>query len=228
MCKHRPRRQPRATPKPDPSTHTLVLAIGCTGGIGSGKSTVAALLRDRGAIVVDADVLARTALEDGSDGLRAVASRFGAEVLRPDGSLDRARVASIVFQDDDARKALEAIVHPVVEVGIRDALTEHAGSSAIVVIDVALLAERNGRERYALDGVIVVDADEQTCRDRLIRFRGMRPDEISDRIAAQSDRFDRLAIADFAILNIGTLAELEAMANNAWTWIMQLREELGR
>ena len=205
-----------------------MLAIGCTGGIGSGKSTVAAILRDRGAIVVDADVLARVALEPGSDGLRAVVSRFGAEVLRPDGSLDRKKVASIVFRDEEARRDLEAVVHPIVESGIRSVLTQHAGTAAIVVIDVALLAERNGRARYALDGVLVVDADEATCRDRLVRFRGMQPDEISDRMATQSDRFERLAIADFAILNVGTLVELDAMVNNAWTWIMHLRDELGR
>ena len=205
-----------------------MLAIGCTGGIGSGKSTVAAILRDRGAIVVDADVLARVALEPGSDGLRAVVSRFGAEVLRPDGSLDRKKVASIVFRDEEARRDLEAVVHPIVESGIRSVLTQHAGTAAIVVIDVALLAERNGRARYALDGVLVVDADEATCRDRLVRFRGMQPDEISHRMATQSDRFERLAIADFAILNVGTLVELDAMVNNAWTWIMHLRDELGR
>jgi dephospho-CoA kinase len=222
------KRQPRANPKPDQPGHEGVLAIGCTGGIGAGKSTVAALLRQRGAIVVDADALARTALEKGSDGLRAVASRFGTEVLNADGSLDRAHVARIVFRDSDARKDLEAIVHPVVEQGIRDVFTEHAGSDAIVIIDVALLAERQGRERYGLDGVIVVDADEETCRERLKRDRGMRADEITDRMATQADRFDRLAIADFAILNVGTSAELEAMVQNAWTWITQLREELGR
>ena len=205
-----------------------MLAIGCTGGIGAGKSSVAALLAERGAIVVDADALAREAVEPGSDGLLAVASRFGAEVMNPDGSLNRARVARIVFSDADARKDLEAIIHPLVEQGIKDVLTEHAGSDAIVLVDVALLAEREGKTRYGLDGVIVVDADEATCRERLERERGMRPEEISARMATQADRFDRLAIADFAILNVGTRIELVGMVDNAWKWITQLREELGR
>jgi dephospho-CoA kinase len=205
-----------------------VLAIGCTGGIGAGKSTVAALLGERGAIVVDADALARGAVEPGSDGLSAVASRFGADVVNSDGSLDRALLARIVFGDAAARKDLEAIVHPVVEQGIRDVLTKHAGSDAIVLVDVALLAEREGKARYGLDGVIVVDADEATCRERLSRDRGMQPAEITARMETQADRFDRLGIADFAILNVGTRLELDAMVENAWKWITQLREELGR
>ena len=164
----------------------------------------------------------------GSDGLTAVVSRFGAEVLLADGSLDRAAVAAVVFADDGARADLEAIVHPVVERGILRALTRHAGGDDIVVVDVALLAERGGRARYGLDGVIVVDADEESCRARLLASRNLSDEDISARIAAQMDRFERLAVADFAILNVGTLDELVVMVDNAWSWILNLRAELGR
>lgn len=186
------------------------------------------MLATRGAIVIDADQLARAALDVGSDGLRAVVSRFGKDVLREDGSLNRAAVASVVFADADARADLEAIVHPVVERGVLDALTKHAGTDAVVVVDVALLAERGGRARYGLDGVIVVDADEESCRERLRASRQMSDEEIISRMTSQSDRFERLAIADFAILNVGTMEELGDMVENAWTWIGHLREELGR
>jgi len=205
-----------------------MLAIGCTGGIGSGKSTVSAMLEARGAIVVDADQLARAALDVGSDGLSAVVSRFGTEVLSADGSLDRAAVAAVVFADDEARADLEAIVHPVVEEGILRALTRHAGGGDIIVVEVALLAERGGRARYGLDGVIVVDADEESCRTRLLASRNLSDEDISARIAAQMDRFERLDVADFVILNVGTLEELEAMVDNAWNWIRDLRVKLGR
>jgi dephospho-CoA kinase len=205
-----------------------VLAIGCTGGIGAGKSSVATRLGSRGAIVVDADELSREALAPGSAGLSLVVSRFGDGVLAADGSLDRRALAAIVFAEPVARSELEAIVHPFVEGRIRDVLTEYAGSDQVVVIDVALLAERGGRSRYALDGVIVVDADEATCVERLIRDRDMDEAHARLRMDAQMDRFERLSVADFVVLNIGSLAELDAMVAEAWSWILRLREELGR
>jgi dephospho-CoA kinase len=205
-----------------------VLAIGCTGGIGAGKSSVASRLGSRGAIVVDADEISRDALSPGSVGLDLVRSRFGDDVVATDGSLDRRVLADIVFADAGARTDLEAIVHPYVEGRIRDVLTEYAGSDQVVVVDVALLAERGGRARYALDGVIVVDADEETCLTRLIRDRDMDEAHARLRMSAQMDRFDRLGIADFVVLNIGSLAELDAMVAEAWSWILRLREELGR
>jgi dephospho-CoA kinase len=205
-----------------------VLAIGCTGGIGAGKSSVASRLRARGAIVVDADQLSREALAPGSAGLDLVRSRFGDGVLAADGSLDRGALAAVVFADVAARSDLEAIVHPYVEEQIRDVLTEYAGSDQVVVVDVALLAERGGRARYALDGVLVVDADEETCIERLVRDRDMAESHARLRMAAQMDRFERLGVADFVVLNIGSLAELDEMVAEAWSWILRLREELGR
>jgi dephospho-CoA kinase len=205
-----------------------VLAIGCTGGIGAGKSSVASRLGSRGAIVVDADELSREALASGSVGLELVVARFGGGVLQGDGSLDRRALAAIVFADTGARTDLEAIVHPFVEDRIRDVLTEHAGGDQVVVVDVALLAERGGRARYALDGVIVVDADAETCIERLMRDRDMDETHARLRMSTQMDRFERLGVADFVVLNIGSLAELDAMVAEAWSWILRLREELGR
>jgi dephospho-CoA kinase len=205
-----------------------VLAIGCTGGIGAGKSSVASRLGSRGAVVVDADRLARDALAPGSAGVDLVRSRFGDGVFLADGALDRKALAEVVFADADARGELEAIVHPYVEGRIRDVLTEYAGSDHVVVVDVALLAERGGRARYGLDGVIVVDADETICLERLLRDRGMDEAHARLRMSAQMDRFERLGVADFVVLNIGSLAELDAMVTEAWSWIMRLREDLGR
>ena len=205
-----------------------MLAIGCTGGIGAGKSSVASRLGSRGAIVLDADGFAREALATGSDGLGPVRSRFGDGVFASDGSLDRGALADVVFSDPGARSDLEAIVHPYVESRIRDVLTEYAGSDQIVVVDVALLAERGGRARYGLDGVIVVDADEATCLERLLRDRDMDEAHARLRMSAQMDRFERLVVADFVVLNIGSLAELDAMVAEAWSWILRLRDELGR
>jgi dephospho-CoA kinase len=189
---------------------------------------VASRLGSRGAIVVDADELSRAALAPGSAGLELVRSRFGHGVLAADGSLDRRALAAIVFADAAARTDLEAIVHPYVEGRIRDVLTEYAGTDEVVVVDVALLAERGGRARYALDGVIVVDADEETCIERLVRDRAMDQAHARLRMAAQMDRFERLGVADFVVLNVGSLAELDDMVAEAWSWIRRLREELGR
>lgn len=205
-----------------------MLAIGCTGGIGAGKSSVASRLASRGALVVDADVLAREALGLGTDGLAAVVSKFGEGVLTSDGSLDRAGMAELVFVDHKARADLESIVHPYVEAAIRDALTTYAGGPEVLVVDVALLAEHDGRSKYGLDGVLVVDADEATCIERLVQGRGMDAEQAQLRMKAQMDRFERLGFADFVLMNIGSLAELDAMVDEAWSWILRLRDELGR
>lgn len=205
-----------------------MLAIGCTGGVGSGKSTVAALLAAKGAVVADADALSRGALAPGSPGLDAALARFGAGLRREDGSLDRQALADIVFSDPAARHDLEAIVHPVVQAGLRQVLTDHAGTDAVVVLDVPLLLEVDGRASYGLDGVLVVDAPEDVCVERLAAGRRMSPEDARRRMAAQMDRYERIARADFVILNLGTLPELVEMVGEAWAWIGRLREELGR
>src|SRR4051794_20105434 len=157
--------------------------VGLTGGLASGKSTVAAMLRELGAIVVDADVIAREVVEPGTPGLAAVVAEFGPEVLTEDGRLDRPKLGAIVFGDPDRLKALNAIIHPLV----RDRFAEleaSAGEDAIVVQDVPLLAENGLGWLYEV--VVVVDAAPETQLDRLVRLRGMSPEEARARMAAQA------------------------------------------
>ena len=203
-----------------------MIVIGCTGGIGSGKSTVCSLLAARGAQVINADDLAREALERPGAAFLAVRERF-AEALDQDGAIDRARLAEVVFSDQSARRDLEAIVHPVVEAELARRLGElgqdPATSDGVLVLEVALLVETNGRARYHLDGLLVVDVPEELALERLTRFRQMDRDDALARIAAQSPRAERLRAADFVILNTGTLDELALMAENAWRWMQALR-----
>ncbi|MCL2551312.1 MAG: dephospho-CoA kinase [Actinomycetia bacterium] len=190
-----------------------MLTVGLTGGIGAGKSEVARLLVSYGAVLVDADRIAREVVEPGTPGLAAVVAEFGPEVLAPDGSLDRPRLGAIVFADEERRKALNAIVHPLV--GERSAqLQQAAGPDAVVVHDVPLLTENGLAPLYDL--VIVVDAAPGTQLDRLVRSRGMTEEDARARMAAQATREQRLAIADVVIANDGPLEELEPQVRAAW------------
>lgn len=175
-----------------------MIKVGLTGGIGSGKSEVARLLAERGAVVIDADALAREAVAPGTAGLAAVVEEFGTEVLAPDGSLDRAKLGALVFADAERRAALEAIVHPYV--GRRSAeLMAGADDEAVVVYDVPLLAEKQLQDGF--DVVVVVDVSAETQVRRLAAARGMPEDEARARIAAQATREQRLAVADVVIDN---------------------------
>ncbi|HXZ83450.1 MAG TPA: dephospho-CoA kinase [Acidimicrobiales bacterium] len=198
-----------------------MVVIGCTGGIGSGKSTVAALLERRGARIVDTDALARGVTAPGTPGHRAVVARFGAQIIAPDGSLDRQALAALVFSDPAARRDLEAIVHPLVFAAMSRELAAIPPGEVVVCV-LPLLAETDARHRYGLDGVLVVDAPEDLVVERLVRDRGMDETDARSRIAAQADRFQRVALADYVILNAGTLAELEEMTERAWHWIERL------
>lgn len=199
-----------------------MLRVGLTGGIGSGKSEVSLRLAGLGALVIDADVIAREVVEPGTEGLAEVAGAFGPEVLRPDGSLDRGRLGDIVFGSPERRARLNAIVHP--KVGARMAELESAARpDAIVVHDVPLIAENNLAGGYDL--VVVVDAPPQTQTRRLVRNRGMTPEQARARIAAQASREQRLAIADVVIDNSGTLAELDRQAGELWS---ELRRRVTR
>ncbi|UWE08995.1 dephospho-CoA kinase [Actinacidiphila bryophytorum] len=199
-----------------------MLTVGLTGGIGAGKSEVARLLASYGAILVDSDRIAREVVEPGTEGLAAVVAEFGTGVLAADGSLDRPRLGAIVFADEDRRKALNAIVHPLV--GARSAeLQKAAGPDDIVLHDVPLLTE-NGLAPY-YDVVVVVDADPATQLDRLVRLRGMTEDEARSRMAAQAGREQRLAVADLVIDNDGPLDALEPQVRAVWE---QLRERAAR
>jgi dephospho-CoA kinase len=187
--------------------------IGLTGGIGAGKSAVAARLAAHGAVIVDSDRLAREAVEKGSPGLEKVVEAFGLEVLGPDGSLDRAALARRVFNDDAARKRLESIIHPYVRERTA-AIVAAAPPGAIVVNDVPLLVEAGLAAAY--EKVIVVLADVATRVDRLVRLRGMPEEDARARIAAQATDEQRRAVADIVIENNGRPEELDAAVAAAW------------
>ena len=204
-----------------------MLAIGCTGGIGSGKSTVAALLARRGAAVIDTDALARAALAPDGAGYAATLARFGAAVRRADGALDRAQLATTVFSDAAARRDLEAIVHPIVEADVRAQLAAVKRAGEVVIVDIPLLVETDARARYGLDGVLVVEAPLDLAVARVVAARGLDEQAVRARAAAQAEPLARLRAADFIILNEGTLAELAAMSDRAWGWILRLLTERG-
>ncbi|WP_424214322.1 dephospho-CoA kinase [Streptomyces sp. BI20] len=190
-----------------------MLKVGLTGGIGAGKSEVSRLLAQYGAVVVDADRIAREVVEPGTPGLAAVVDAFGPEILTPDGTLDRPRLGSLVFADPDRLAVLNRIVHPLV--GARSAeLEAAAGPEAIVVHDVPLLTENGLAPLYDL--VVVVDARPETQLHRLTNLRGMPEDEARNRMAAQADRADRLAIATLVVDNDGPLADLAPQVRKVW------------
>jgi dephospho-CoA kinase len=191
-----------------------VLRVGLTGGIGAGKSEVSKRLAAQGAIVIDADAIAREVVAPGTPGLTQVIAMFGEDLLRPDGSLDRERLGEIVFADKAKLGALNAIVHPLV--GQRMAELENAAAaSAIVVYDVPLIAENNLAGGFDL--VVVVDAPPSVQLSRLERHRKMSADQAKARMAAQAGRPQRLAIADLVIDNSGSLAELDRQVGELWT-----------
>ncbi|GGM63489.1 dephospho-CoA kinase [Thermopolyspora flexuosa] len=189
------------------------LKVGLTGGIGSGKSEVSKRLAAHGAIVIDADRIAREVVEPGTPGLARVVEEFGPEVLREDGSLDRPRLGSIVFADPERLAALNAIVHPLVAARAAE-LQDAAPDDAIVVYDVPLLVENDLAGQYEV--VVVVDAADEIRVDRLTRLRGMSEADAKARIAAQATREDRLRVADIVIVNEGTLEELQARVDEVW------------
>jgi dephospho-CoA kinase len=196
-----------------------VIVVGLTGGIGSGKSTVSALLAERGAVVVDADAITRQLQAPGQPVLAAIVERFGPEIVFSDGSLDRAALAAIVFGDSAALKELTSIVHPAVGTEITRRLEDERSGDRVVVLDVPLLVESG---RYRVAGLVVVDIDPDVAVERLVCFRGMSEADARARMANQVSRADRLAKADWVIDNSGDLAALEDQVDAAWTWIQTL------
>lgn len=188
--------------------------MGLTGGIGSGKSTVAAMLAERGAVVVDADALAREAVAPGSPGLAQVVDRFGPGVLAPDGSLDRAAVAAVVFADPVALADLNAIVHPPVRAAIAERVAALDGEGGVIVLAIPLLVE-SGRT-YGTETVVVVDCPEEVALRRLVDGRGMDEADARRRMAAQVSRAERLAAADVVIDNSGSLDDLRQAVDRVW------------
>ena len=192
-----------------------MLLVGLTGGIGSGKSTVARLLEKRGAVVFDADLLAREAVEPGTPGHAAVIDRFGADVLAPGGELDREALASIVFADPAARRDLEQIVHPEVRRLFAEGTGAYRDTDRVVVFSAPLLVETG--MHTAFEVLVVVSATIATQIERLMRQRGMSEPSIRARIDAQAPLEDKAAAADFLVDNEGSLDELESQVERLWT-----------
>lgn len=181
------------------------MRVGLTGGIASGKSTVSAILRELGAVVIDADQLAREVVAKGTPGLSEVVAAFGPDVLTEDGHLDRPKMGGIVFNDEGLRRKLEAIVHPRV-FELYAALEASAPAGGIVVHDIPLLVESGRAEEF--DAVVVVDVPEEVQVERMVRDRGMSEEDARARIAAQASREERRAVATYVIDNTGTREDL--------------------
>jgi dephospho-CoA kinase len=197
-----------------------MILVGLTGNIGSGKSSVSRLLADHGATIVDADVLARRAVELGTPAYDLIVSRWGSTVLAPDGHLDRAALRRIVFGDPQQLEELNRIVHPEVE-RLGDELIDaaRARGDRIVVCDVPLLFERHMTDRF--DRILLVDADRAIRLERLVKDRGLRETEAMEMIAAQMPAELKRARADFIIDNNGTLAQLERRVRDVWNALVE-------
>lgn len=191
----------------------MSVRVGLTGGIASGKSTVSATLAELGAVVIDADLIAREVVARGTPGLDAVVAEFGPGVLTPEGDLDRPAMGALVFADPSARKRLEAIIHPLVHQRSAE-LEAAAPPGSVIVHDIPLLAEvgRGGQ----FDAVLVVDAPTEEQVTRMVRDRGWTREDAESRIAAQASRKDRLAIATHVIDNTGSLDDLRRRVEEAY------------
>ena len=193
-----------------------MLEIGLTGGIGSGKSTVAAMLVDRGASLLDADAIVRDLQTPGTPVFTAMVERWGDRILDDDGGLDRQAVADIVFADADELAALNGIVHPAVGDEMSRRREALADTDATVILDIPLLVESG---HQGLAGVIVVDVDPEVAVTRLVAGRGFTPDDARSRIARQASREERLGRADLVVDNGGSLEDLAREVDRAWSWI---------
>jgi dephospho-CoA kinase len=191
-----------------------VLLVGLTGGIGSGKSTVADLLEERGAVVFDADVLARAAVEPGTPGHGAVVARFGADVVGPGGELDRDALAGVVFADAEARRDLEAIVHPEVRRLFAEACLAYRDTDRVVVLSAPLLVESG--MHTAFDVLVVVSTSVETQVERLLRERGMPQAQARMRMAAQAPLEEKAAVADVIVDNDGPREDLAQQVDRLW------------
>jgi dephospho-CoA kinase len=195
-----------------------MLLVGLTGGIGSGKSTVSALLAERGAVIVDADAITRELQEPGRPVLAAMVERFGEGILQPDGRLDRQAMAELVFADRAALADLQGIVWPAVGAETNRRVEAERGTDRVVVLDIPLLVESGGRE---LAAVIVVDVDPEVAVRRLVSDRDMAEADVRARMASQADRRDRLARADIVIDNSGTHDDLRRRVDEVWAWLQE-------
>jgi dephospho-CoA kinase len=197
----------------------VMILVGLTGGIGSGKSTVSAALAARGAIIIDADQVVRDVQLPGSPVLTELADRFGAEVIAVDGSLDRAALAAIAFADADALKDLNGIVHPAVGTEMNRQVMQQVATDHVVVLDIPLLTEN---PRKGLQVKIVVDVPVETQVDRLVSHRGFDEADARARIGRQATREARLVDADFVVDNSGGVEALAPQMDRLWQWLRSL------
>ena len=189
-----------------------MILIGLSGGIGSGKSTAARLLEERGAVILDADRIAHEILAPGGAAVRAVLQRFGPEVAGPDGGIDRRRLRSVVFADPAARRDLEAIMHPLIYAAMASRLGGTFEPATVVVVDAPLLVETGGRDRVGMQALVVVAAEQSQQIERVVARGGMTAEEAARVIAAQAPAERKLAAADYVLDNRGSLAWGRSMA----------------
>jgi dephospho-CoA kinase len=190
------------------------MRVALTGGIGSGKSTVSDLLAERGAIIIDADAIARAIVEPGEPALTEIAEAFGAVMIGPDGRLDRGRLAALVFDDPDALRRLNAITHPRIAQRSTELIAQ-APTGAVVVYDMPLLVEQGTEALSGWDHIVVVDCPDDVRLDRLVE-RGMDIEDARRRMASQARREERLSVADTVIDNSGDLSSLSRQVDRLW------------
>ena len=195
--------------------------VGLTGNIGAGKSTVAELLVGHGAALVDADKVARDVVEPGAPAYQPLVDRFGADILDPDGRIDRPSLAAKVFGHPDELEALNAIIHPAIGVAMIEGKDAYAGTDRIVVMDIPLLKEFH-RELLALDAVVVVDVPAEVALERLTALRGMSVEDATARQASQPSRAERLEGADFVVDNSDGTEALAAEVDRVWAHLVRL------
>ena len=197
-----------------------MILIGLTGGIGCGKSEVSRLLENRGAVIVDADLIVRELQQPGAEIFLRMVEMFGDEVVAADGSLDRAAVANEVFKDAETLNKLNLLIHPVVRRVMNERVESYRNTDEVVVLDIPLLVE-NPPE--GLDGILVVDLDPQIAIERIVDQRNMSIDDAKARVSRQSSREQRLAIANHVIDNSGDRDALAKQVEIAWSWITSLK-----
>ena len=197
-----------------------MILIGLTGGIGSGKSEVARLLSALGAEVIDADQIVRELQQPGAEVYHAMINMLGQEIVSPDKSLDRGKIAGQVFADESLLKKLNELIHPIVRRVMNERVESFRNTDKVVVLDIPLLVEN---PRPGLDGVLVVDLDTQIAIQRLVEQRQMKLEDAQARVAKQATREQRRAIAGHVIDNSGDRQALETSVDRAWTWIRSLK-----
>jgi dephospho-CoA kinase len=202
-----------------------MLAVGLTGGIGSGKSTVADLLVQRGAVLIDADQVARDVVAPGGPAYQPLIDRFGPAIVAADGTIDRPALAALAFADEESRLELNAITHPAIGAAMIAARDAHEGTDDIVVLAIPLLKAEH-RDTVKLHKVVVVDTPTDVALQRLVSERGFDRADAEARIRSQISREERMHEADYVLDNSGDRAALEAEVDKLWAWLLGAREEL--